>query len=118
MLTDVAGGDGMPLPAWARPFAAQRRVRAAFVTSAVAMLGAVWPPDPASTSAGTTPMLLLTAAGDQLIDPAHTRALAGLYPHATVHAFDAGHLRSIKEEPDRYGGTVAEFIGVVGAVAG
>lgn len=111
MLRGFLTGGHLPLPALVRRVVQRRSVVEAFTSAAVTMLGTAWPPDPGSTAAGTTPMLFLTGATDEIVDPAQVQALASRYPHHQLVPLPAGHLDGIKQAPQEYAEAVTSFLG-------
>lgn len=110
VLTGFLAGGGLSGSALLDRIARRPAVVSSFATSAIAMLGAAWPPDPSSAIAAQTPMLFLTGLGDHVLEPAHVRAVGALYPNASVVELAADHLRGITQAPDAYREAVTRFL--------
>lgn len=110
MLRRFVVDGGAQLPAAARSALRHPAAVAAFAATAVSMLGAEWPPDPASSASGTTPMLFLVGTEDEVLDPTQVRALSARYPHTQVAELPTGHLLGIKEAEPEYRAAVTSFL--------
>jgi alpha-beta hydrolase superfamily lysophospholipase len=110
VLTAFLAGGGLPGPHFVSRLICRPGLVRAFAEAAIDMLGATWPPDPSTPVTATMPMLFLTGSADRIIEPAQVKAVAGLYPNATVVEYAAHHLRGITEAPGPYREAVTRFL--------
>jgi pimeloyl-ACP methyl ester carboxylesterase len=61
------------------------------------------------------PTLLTVGSADEVLPPAHTRALATLIPDAEVVVFDGCGHQPFREQPGRFNVPVTEFLAAAGA---
>jgi pimeloyl-ACP methyl ester carboxylesterase len=110
VLTAFLAGRGLPGPHFVSRLICRPGIVRAFAEAAIDMLGATWLPDPSTPVTATMPMLFLTGSADRIIEPAQVKAVAGLYPNATVVEYAAHHLRGITEAPGPYREAVTRFL--------
>ena len=110
VLTSFLSGGGLPGPRLISRLAGRPAVTNAFATTAIDMLGATWPPDPTTPITQNTPMLFLTGSSDHIMEPAQVKAIAALYPNATITEYPGHHLHGITEASNTYQEAVTRFL--------
>jgi uncharacterized protein len=103
----------LPLPRMMREPPARALLEAAFVplVSAAMSVPREWPPPPTTPGYATTPMLFVVGEQDRVLGHEEVAALADSYPGGEVTVVPgAGHLRTMKSDPERYRKVVLGFL--------
>ncbi|WP_218024349.1 alpha/beta hydrolase [Nocardia lijiangensis] len=101
---------GLPVPGLLAGRPARTAVGAAMSTTALAMLGADWPP-PLNADYESVPALLIVGGRDRIISAVSVETFAARYPRfRTLVLPHAEHLSGLKADPKTYTEAVLDFL--------